>query len=217
MDDTRAMLWLQDQGIFVRSSRAVGEIIDVIAEANAYHPAADYFRALGWPNSLIWDGEPRVGGDDNPSWLSRYCGVEDSRYTRAIGSGWTLISIARLFDPGCRAPVLVLGGVDVDKSAVFKILGDAFYGQVSALGVKDGALERRRSSWIIEVTDLDQLRRPGQWRGVIDFAARDGDELLDGAAAAAGSGRLCFAPPPTSGTACRCVPRHTNGILRGAG
>jgi hypothetical protein len=32
-----------------------------------------------------------------------------------------------------------------------------------------------RSSWIIEITGLDQLRRRSEWRGVTDFAAWDSD------------------------------------------
>jgi len=86
-------------------------------------------------------------------------------------------SVARLFDPGCRVPVLLLGGGGVDKkSAVYKVLAGAFFGAVGALSLK-GAPERLRSSWIIEITGLEQLRRR-EWRGVIDFAARDSDELL---------------------------------------
>jgi hypothetical protein len=40
-------------------------------------------------------------------------------------------------------------------------------------------LERRRSSWIIEITNLDHLRRLGEWRRVIDFAGRDSDQFSD--------------------------------------
>jgi predicted P-loop ATPase len=181
-DDTRAQLWLQDQGIFIRSRRAVADIVDVIAEDGIYHPIVDHFRPLGWPSSPRWDGDVRVGGDDHPSWLSRYCGVEDSPYTRAIGQGWALLAVAWLFDPGCRAPVLVLGGAGVEnKAAVFKILGGEFFGQVSAFAVKhrNPLPERQRSAWIIEITGLDQLRRLGEWRGVVEFAAREADEFLD--------------------------------------
>ncbi len=176
-DDTRALLWLQSEGIFVRSRLAVADIVDVIAGADAYHQVLDYCHTLGWPDSLIWDGAPRVGGGDHVSWLTRYCGVEDSPYARAVGAGWAACSVARLFDPGCRVPVLLLGGSGIgSKSAVHKVLAGGFFGAVGALGVK-GVPERLRSSWIIEITGLEHLRRR-EWRGVIDFAARDSDEFI---------------------------------------
>jgi putative DNA primase/helicase len=176
-DDTRALLWLQNEGIFVRSRPMAADVVDVIAEANAHHPVIDYYRTLGWPNSPIWDGEPRVGGGDHVSWLTRYCGVEDSPYARAVSAGWAACSVARLLDPGCRAPVPLLGGGGVDdKSTVYKVLAGAFFGAVGALGLR-GVPERLRSSWIIEITGLEQLRRR-EWRGVINFAARDSDEFL---------------------------------------
>lgn len=176
-EDTRALMWLQNEGIFVRSRPAVADIVNVIAEADAYHPVFDYYRTLGWPNSPIWDGTPRVGGDDHVSWLTRYCGVEDSPYTRAIGAGWAACSVARLFDSGCRVPVLLLGGSGFDnKSAVYKVLAGAFFGAVGALSLKQ-VPERLRSSWIIEITGLEQLRRR-EWRHVIDFVARDSDEFV---------------------------------------
>ena len=119
-----------------------------------------------------------MGGGHNVSWLTRYCGVEDSPYARAVGAGWAACSVARLFDPGCRAPVLLLGGGGVDnKSMVYKVLAGAFFGAVGALGLRR-VPERLRSSWIIEITGLEQLQRR-EWRGVINFAARDNDEFVN--------------------------------------
>ena len=131
IDDTRAMLWLQDHGILVGST-VVHEIVNAIAKAHAYHSVIDYFRDLGWtstsPTTSIWDGTSRVGGANDVSWLTRYLGVPDSPYVRAVDACWAISGVDRIFNPGCKAPVLVLGDkTGIDKSAVFKILGGPFY------------------------------------------------------------------------------------------
>ena len=81
IDDTRAMLWLQDHEILVGST-VVHEIVNAIAKAHAYHSVIDYFGDLGWtstsPTTSIWDGTSRVGGGNDVSWLTRYLGVPDS-------------------------------------------------------------------------------------------------------------------------------------------
>jgi predicted P-loop ATPase len=176
-DDTRAMLWLQDRGIMVGSSRLVAEVVDVIAEAHPYHPVIHFFQSLGWSRTSIWDGTPRVGGGGDPSWLTRYLGVEDSPYVRAVGASWPIIAVERILTPGCRAPVLVLGGeTDVNKSAVFKILGGPAYGSLDALGLRTQT-ERLRGAWIVEITDVGRLRRPADWRTLFDFALRGVDHF----------------------------------------
>ena len=176
-DDTRAMLWLQDHGVMVGSSRLVGEVVDVIAEANPYHPVIYFFQSLGWSRTSIWDSTPRVGDGGSPSWLTRYLGAEDSSYVRAVGASWPIMAVERIFTPGCRAPVLVLGGrTDADKSTVFKILGGPAYGSLSALALR-AQTERLQGSWVVEITDVDRLRRPADWKTLFDFALRGVDRF----------------------------------------
>ena len=98
-------------------------------------------------------------------------------YVRAVGASWPIIAVVRIFTPGCRAPVLVLGGgTDVNKSAVFKILGGPAYSSLSALGLR-AQTERLRGAWIVEISDVDRLRRPADWRTLFDFALRGVDHF----------------------------------------
>jgi hypothetical protein len=178
-DDARALLWLQECGVAANIS-VVSEVVDLIGEAGAYHPVFDYFRTLGWtaeaPKASIWDGRPRVGGGNDVSWLTTYLGVEDCLYVRAIGEGWPMLAIARILDRGCRAPVLVLGGGEGAKFVVFESLGGLFHrGTISAIGIRD-SFERLRGSWIVELSDLDALRRP-DWRAVFRFVSQTADRL----------------------------------------
>ena len=125
---------------------------------------------------MIWDGKSRIGDADNVSWLTTYCGVADSPDVRTVGASWLLSTVARVFDPGCRAPVLVLGDkTDFDKSAVFKILGGEFYSNdVSALNLR-GAHEELRGVWIAELVGLDAVRRPSDWAALLSFVSRGAD------------------------------------------
>jgi putative DNA primase/helicase len=181
-DDYEVMLWLQNNGIML-GLRVIHEIIERIARRDPYHPVLDYFRFLGWgsPTTFVWDGEPRVGGGDNASWLTTYCGVADNPDVRTVGAGWLLIAVARIFDPGCPAPVLVLGGkTDLDKSAVFKILGGGFYSNdISALNIR-GAQQQLRGVWIAELVELDSVRRPSNWAALLSFVSRGADPLRIG-------------------------------------
>jgi hypothetical protein len=56
------MLWLQDHGVMVGSSRLVGEVVDVIAKPNPYHPVI-YF-------SDRWGGRVRRFGMAPRGWVT---------------------------------------------------------------------------------------------------------------------------------------------------
>jgi putative DNA primase/helicase len=174
-DDFRAMLWLQEQGIMLRSS-AVSEIVEGIAARYAYHPVMDYFDNLGGLSrpTNIWDGTPRID-----KWLTYYLGVPDTDYTRAVGPRWLISCIARVFEPGVQADsVLVLEGkTGIGKSSTFKILGGPFYSNdIKALSHKD-AQEQIIGVWIMELDELDAVRRASDWTGVISFVSRGTDRF----------------------------------------
>ena len=121
----------------------------------------------------------RLGDADNVSWLTRYLGVPDSPYVRAVGAYWALAAIGRIFDPGCSAPVLVLGGSPrrSDKSAVFQILGGPFYSNNIALPSVRVAKARIVGAWIVELDNLDDLRRPPDWIATLGFVSRSADQI----------------------------------------
>ena len=75
------------------------------ARDNPYDPLKDYLT-----KTIQWDGTPRI---DN--WLSTYCGVEDTPYSRAVGRKWMIALVARGIKPGVKVDnVLIMeasGGV----------------------------------------------------------------------------------------------------------
>lgn len=112
------------------------------------HPVRDYL------NALTWDGTPRL---DN--WLSRYLGVDDSPYARAVASRFLTSAIARVFRPGCQVDhVLVLEGPQgtLKSSALNALAMPWFADSMSKLGSKDSAIEVA-GVWLIEMSELDAM------------------------------------------------------------
>jgi putative DNA primase/helicase len=136
----------------------------------------NYFDNLGGLSrqTSIWDGTPRI-----EKWLSYYLGVPDTDYTRAVGPRWLVSCIARVFEPGVQADcVLVLEGrTGIGKSSTFKILGGPFYSNdIKALSHKD-AQEQVIGVWIMELDELDAVRRASDWTSVVSFVSRGTDRF----------------------------------------
>jgi predicted P-loop ATPase len=97
--DTRACEWIQEQGV-PAAPGVVGRAVQTVARENRVHPVRDYLHALNWDGTLRLD-----------TWLTRYLGVEDDQYVRAVGSRFLISAVARVEQPGCKADqVLILEG-----------------------------------------------------------------------------------------------------------
>ena len=147
--DTRACEWMQERGI-TAAAGVVGRGIQTVARENRVHPVRDYLHALNW------DGTPRLD-----SWLTRYLGVEDSQYVRAVGSRFLISAVARVEQPGCKADqVLILEGPQgILKSSAHQALADPWFtDRLSNLGGKDAAMEIG-GMWLVEMAELDALLR----------------------------------------------------------
>ena len=77
-EDRLAAEWLQRQGVLV-SVEIAGQAVQTAARDHPFHPVKSYLQALNW------DGVERVD-----RWLSTYVGVEDTEYSRAVGSRWLI-------------------------------------------------------------------------------------------------------------------------------
>lgn len=72
------------------------DAVNLIAERHKFD------SAQVWLNSLEWDGVPRVA-----TYLSQYCGVEDTPYTQAVSQYiWTGLA-GRIMTPGCQLDMVV--------------------------------------------------------------------------------------------------------------
>jgi predicted P-loop ATPase len=164
--DTRACVWFQQQGIH-GAVGVVGRGIQAVAREKPFHPVRDYLHALNW------DGVPRLD-----TWLTRYLGVEDSSYGRAVGTRFLISAVARVEQPGCKADqVLILEGPQgILKSSALQALADPWFtDRISNLGGKDAAMEVA-GVWLVEMSELDALTKASN-SAIKSFVSRDSDRF----------------------------------------
>jgi predicted P-loop ATPase len=150
-DDNRTCEWMQDEGILAAHG-IVGRAVQTVARENRVHPVRDFLK------TLKWDGTPRLD-----AWLTRYLGVEDTPYARAVGSCFLISAVARIFVPGCQADhMLILEGPQgLLKSSALRVLADPWFtDSLSRVGTKDAAMEIA-GAWLIEMSELDAMTRAG--------------------------------------------------------
>jgi hypothetical protein len=135
-----------------------------IAREHAFHPVADYLRALAW------DGNQRL--HQVPSII---LGAEDNDLNRAIVRRWFVSAVARPLSPGCKVDtVLVLVGPQgAGKGMFFKTLASEqwFTESVVTIGDRDSYAVLRRV-WLFEWAELAHVQRAPR--------RRDGEELHHG-------------------------------------
>ena len=147
-DDLKATEWVQNAEICA-PKHVVADAVESVANENPFHPVRD------WLNDLQWDRRPRLDG-----WLQDYCGVEDTRYSRAVGARYLISAVARVFQPGCKADcALILEGEQgIGKSTVLRRLFEPWFtDEIADLGSKDSAMQLA-GVWCIEMAELDAMR-----------------------------------------------------------
>jgi predicted P-loop ATPase len=147
VDDIRLAEWLQHKGCHVNKG-TTSEAVAAVARERSFHPVREYL------SRLTWDGTPRID-----TWLRDYVGVEDSTYSRAVGSRWLISAVARVMEPGCQADhcLILQGPQGRRKSSALRVLaGEWFTDQVGDLAQKDSA-QAIHGVWIVEFGELEQV------------------------------------------------------------
>jgi predicted P-loop ATPase len=93
--------------------KTVREAAEALCDTNRFDPEKD------WLNGLVWDRVPRLD-----TWLTVYCGVEDTPLARAVGRKFIIGKVLRALYPGCLHDwALVLEGPQgCGKTSVARIL-----------------------------------------------------------------------------------------------
>ena len=130
------------------SVEVAGQAVQTAARDHPFHPVKAYLQGLRW------DGVERLD-----RWLSSYLGVDDTEYSRAVGSRWLISAVARIFRPGVKADCCLIleGPQGIRKSTALRtVAGEYFTDELADLGSKDAAMQTR-GVWIIELSELDNL------------------------------------------------------------
>lgn len=148
-DDAQIRLYLE-RGYGITGREKITDGLTIVTRKNAYHPVRDYL------DSLSWDGVGRL----DTLFIDLF-GAPDTEYTRAVTRKAFAAAVSRIYTPGCKYDyVLVLVGEQgIGKSTVFARMGGDWFSD-SMPELKDQkALEAVQGSWIIELGELDGLRR----------------------------------------------------------
>lgn len=150
-DYAAAQSWFNRNGFPKATMDIVMGALRKVCRHRTYDPLHDYLTGLEW------DGTPRLA-----SWLSTYCGAEETAYTSEVGMRWCISAVARGLRPGCKADhMLVLEGPQGRRksSALMALAGpDWFSDALPQMGTKD-AQSYLRGKWIIEVGELEAMRK----------------------------------------------------------
>jgi hypothetical protein len=148
--DRLATEWIQREvGIFA-GQELVGAAIQTVAQKRPFHPVREYL------NALKWDREPRID-----TWLSRYLGVAENTYSKAVGAAWLISAVARVMKPGTKVDTALIleGKQGIGKSSALRILGgEWFTDDLADMGSKDSKMQSM-GAWIIELAELSSMTR----------------------------------------------------------
>lgn len=94
----------------------MGSAISAVARAAFENEKSPF---LEWVEGQVWGGVERLG-----SWLTDYCGAEDTEYTRQLGRRWLIAAVARMNEPGCIVDYMLItkGTQGIGKSSLPSIL-----------------------------------------------------------------------------------------------
>lgn len=124
------------------------------AYQNDYHPVLDYL------DSLEWDGVKRID-----SWLTDFCQVEATPYTKAVGAIVLMAAVRRVRQPGVKFDeMLILESAEqgLGKSTAVSILAkkEEWFSDSIRLNVSEKEMmESTGGVWICEVGELQGLRK----------------------------------------------------------
>lgn len=135
------------------SGAAAFEALEIVSHQTEFDPVLQYLEALP-----PWDRVPRLS-----TWLTRYAGVDDTPYSRAVGMRWLISAVARACWPGCQADAMLIleGKQGKRKSSLVRALAGSWFGdQLPNLERKEtDAKQYMHGPWIIEVQELDAFSR----------------------------------------------------------
>ena len=155
-DATRLVAWLDERHDVRIAIPTAHAVIESRARSCPFHRVREYL------DGLRHDGVERVAGRNAPGWLTKYLGVPDSRYVRAVGRMFLIAAVARIRNPGCKLDtMLVLEGTQGKRKStcVETLFGeDYFSDQLSEVTTKDSSSDLR-GKWVIEWSELDNLSR----------------------------------------------------------
>lgn len=149
-NDDAALRYYLEKVYGMTGKDRIFDAVNVVAQANGFHPVRDYL------NASVWDGVPRVD-----TLLIDYLGAEDTEYTRAVTRKTLVAAVARIFQPGCKFDYMltIRGRQGLGKSAIIAKLGGPWFSDTFTTMQGKDAYEQVMGVWIMEVGELAGMRK----------------------------------------------------------
>lgn len=130
--------------------RDIQDAVVKTAHDNKFNPV------VCWLEELEWDGIERLD-----TWLVKYCGVDNTKYTRAVGTKTLCAAVARAYRPGIKFDYMLIleGDQGVGKSTAVNILAGDWYVDIMLKADSKDTVQLVNSGWIIEVSEMAGLRK----------------------------------------------------------
>jgi hypothetical protein len=124
------------------------QMLEDIAHDNKRNPVIEYL------DSLKWDEKPRLN-----TWLSDYCGAEDTAYSRAVGRIHLIAGVRRIKSPGCKYDTMLIfiSPQGFSKSTAIEVLAkntDWFAGDLNLNSDPKQLIENLHGKWIVECAEM---------------------------------------------------------------
>lgn len=150
---TRVRVLMEDKFGLAAGKEAMHDALSDFGEDNRFHPVADYL------DGLTWDGKARLD-----TWMTRYLGVDQNDYTKAIGALIMVAAVRRIRRPGCKFDEMVVmeGAQGTGKSSALRTLAvnaDWFADELPLGGDGKQVMEAIGGKWIIEAAELAGMGR----------------------------------------------------------
>lgn len=148
-------------------------VVRTLARKKKYSPVREYLDRLAgvaMGGTLISEGLPRALG------LAEQSNGLEVEYLKR----WLVAAVARAYQPGCQVDsMLVLQGLEGQhKSRFFEALGGSWFVRMSGDLGNTNAIETMRRAWIIELDEMDAVKRTKEFSTVKAFITRPADHYV---------------------------------------
>lgn len=148
----------------------VRQVVRTLARKNRYSPVREYLGRLAHDGSDVISALGRALGLDEQGQ-----GLELEFLRR-----WLISAVARAFEPGCQVDTMLVfqGHEGQFKSRFFEELGGKWFVRMSAELGSANAVETMRRGWIIELDEMDAVKRTKEFSTVKAFITRPMDTYV---------------------------------------
>ncbi len=149
--ENRMLLNTQKYFDFLPTTELFNRVIRNEAVEHSFHPVREYLL------SLRWDGTVRLD-----TWLTTYCGAQDTPFVRAVGALALIAAVRRVRQPGCKFDeILILESPQgLDKSTGLEALchdSGWFTSSLRLTMSEKEVIEQTTGKWIVEIPELSGI------------------------------------------------------------